>query len=76
MNAAEAIPIVLRLASALDLEHGLISLPSGRYERAQILRALYEAISALERMADLDRDEALSAAFAAGRLWERSCHGD
>ena len=58
MNASEALGIVRALASGVDPVTGDAFPAESAYQRAQIVRALYEAASALERSARFERKRA------------------
>ncbi len=55
MNAAEALSVVRSLANGVDPESGEVFPADSVYQRAQNVRALYEAASALERQERSDR---------------------
>ena len=55
MNASEALGIVRSLASGVDPVTGDAFPEESAYQRPQIVRALYEAVAALERSARFSR---------------------
>ncbi len=58
MDSAQALAVVRSLANGVDPESGEIFPPDSTYQRPQIVRALYEAASALERQERFDRRRA------------------
>ena len=50
MDQAQALEMVRSLANGVDPESGEIFPPESAYQRPQVVRALYEAASALERI--------------------------
>lgn len=58
MDAAQALAVVRSLANGVDPESGEIFPPESTYQRPQVVRALYEAASALERQERFDRRKA------------------
>src|SRR5882672_6131642 len=81
MDSVQALAVVRSLANGVDPESGEVFPPESAYQRPAVVRALYEAASALERFerckAQLpqktgepwseDEDRKLLAAFDAGR---------
>src|SRR5216683_1903954 len=81
MDSVQALAVVRSLANGVDPESGEVFPPESAYQRPTVVRALYEAASALERIerrkAQLpqktgepwseDEDRKLLAAFDAGR---------
>ncbi len=55
MDAAQALAVVRSLANGVDPESGEIFPAESTYQRPQIVRALYEAASALERIDRFER---------------------
>jgi hypothetical protein len=55
MDQSQALAVVRSLANGVDPESGEIFAPESAYQRPQIVRALYEAASALERIERFDR---------------------
>ena len=55
MQSAQALAVVRSLANGVDPESGEVFPPQSVYQRAQIVRALYEAASALERVERFER---------------------
>jgi hypothetical protein len=55
MDATQALAVVRSLASGVDPESGEIFPPDSAYQRPQVVRALYEAATALERIERFDR---------------------
>lgn len=55
MNAAEALSVVRSLANGVDPETGEVFPADSVYQRAQTIRALYEAADALENMEKKER---------------------
>jgi hypothetical protein len=58
MNQAQALAIVRSLAAGIDPESGEVFPPESSYQRPQVVRALYEASAALERIERFDRRRA------------------
>ena len=55
MQSAQALAVVRSLANGIDPETGEVFPPQSVYQRPQIVRALYEAASALERVERFER---------------------
>ena len=55
MDQSQALAVVRSLANGVDPESGEIFPAESAYQRPQIVRALYEAASALERIERFDR---------------------
>jgi len=55
MQSAQALAVVRRLANGIDPDSGEVFPPDSAYQRPQIVRALYEAASALERVERFER---------------------
>lgn len=55
MEHAQALAIVRSLANGVDPETGEVFPPESTYQRPQVVRALYEAAGALERIERFDR---------------------
>ncbi|TAK85586.1 MAG: hypothetical protein EPO20_11320 [Betaproteobacteria bacterium] len=55
MDAAQALAVVRSLANGVDPETGEVFAPETPYQRPQVVRALYEAASALERIERFER---------------------
>ncbi len=55
MDQAQALAVVRSLANGVDPESGEVFPPESAYQRPQIVRALYEAATALERIERFDR---------------------
>ncbi len=55
MDAAQALAVVRSLANGVDPESGEIFPAESAYQRPQVVRALYEAAGALERIERFDR---------------------
>src|SRR6478735_6696625 len=55
MDAAQALTVVRSLANGVDPESGEVFPPESAYQRPQVVRALYEAASALERIERFER---------------------
>jgi hypothetical protein len=49
MDCAQALAVVRSLANGVDPESGEVFPPESSYQRPQVVRALYEAATALER---------------------------
>src|SRR5437773_2263261 len=58
MDSAQALAVVRSLANGVDPESGEVFPPESVYQRPQIVRALYEAATALERIERFDRRKA------------------
>ncbi len=58
MDQAQALEMVRSLANGVDPESGEIFPPESAYQRPQVVRALYEAASALERIERFERRRA------------------
>jgi hypothetical protein len=58
MDQAQALELVRSLANGVDPESGEVFPPESAYQRPQIVRALYEAASALERIERFERRRA------------------
>ncbi len=68
MNTSEALGVVRSLANGVDPASGEIFAPDSPYQRADTVRALYSAISALEKFERTDRRKAQLPAKA-GNPW-------
>jgi hypothetical protein len=55
MDAAQALAVVRSLANGVCPESGEVFAPESPYQRPQVVRALYEAATALERIERFDR---------------------
>src|SRR5260370_29534638 len=55
MESAQALAVVRSLASGVDPESGEVFPPESTYQRPQVVRALYEAATALERIERFER---------------------
>ena len=55
MDAAQALTVVRSLANGVDPETGEVFPAESTYQRPQVVRALYEAASALERIERFER---------------------
>src|ERR1041385_3508358 len=55
MDAAQALTVVRSLANGVEPESGEVFPPESAYQRPQVVRALYEAASALERIERFER---------------------
>ena len=55
MNQTEALSVIRSLANGVDPESGEVFAADGVYQRAQTVRALYEAAEALERAERFER---------------------
>ena len=55
MEATQALAVVRSLANGVDPESGEVFPPESAYQRPQIVRALYEAATALERIERFER---------------------
>lgn len=58
MDQAQALAVVRSLANGIDPESGEVFPPDSAYQRPQVVRALYEAATALERIERFDRRRA------------------
>src|SRR3954468_21974270 len=58
MDSAQALAVVRSLANGVDPESGEVFAPESAYQRPQVVRALYEAATALERQERFDRRKA------------------
>jgi len=58
MDQAQALALVRSLANGVDPESGEVFPAESAYQRPQIVRALYEAASALERIERFERRRA------------------
>jgi hypothetical protein len=58
MDQAQALAVVRALASGVDPESGEVFPPDSAYQRPQVVRALYEAATALERIERFERRRA------------------
>ena len=58
MESAQALAVVRSLANGVDPESGEIFPPESAYQRPQVVRALYEAATALERIERFERRKA------------------
>jgi len=58
MNQTEALSVVRSLANGVDPESGEVFPSESPYQRAQTVRALYEAATALEKMEIKERKKA------------------
>jgi hypothetical protein len=58
MDQAQALVLVRSLANGVDPESGEVFPPESAYQRPQIVRALYEAAAALERIERFERRRA------------------
>src|SRR6266550_4381646 len=55
MESAQALAVVRSLANGVDPESGEVFPPESAYQRPQVVRALYEAATALERIERFER---------------------
>jgi hypothetical protein len=55
MDSTQALAVVRSLANGVDPESGEVFPPESAYQRPQIVRALYEAATALERIERFER---------------------
>jgi hypothetical protein len=55
MDAGHALALVRSLANGVDPESGEVFPPESAYQRPQVVRALYEAATALERIERFER---------------------
>jgi hypothetical protein len=58
MDQAQALEMIRSLANGVDPESGEVFPPESAYQRPQVVRALYEAASALERIERFERRRA------------------
>jgi hypothetical protein len=58
MDQAQALTVVRSLANGVDPESGEVFPPESAYQRPQVVRALYEAASALEQQERYHRRKA------------------
>ena len=58
MEQAQALAVVRSLANGVDPESGEVFPPDSAYQRPLVVRALYEAAAALERMERFERRKA------------------
>ena len=58
MDQAQALAVVRSLANGVDPETGEVFPPESAYQHPQVVRALYEAAAALERMERFERRRA------------------
>src|SRR5882672_2914376 len=58
MEQAQALAVVRSLANGVDPETGEVFPPESAYQRPLVVRALYEAATALERIMRFDRRKA------------------
>src|SRR5678809_128961 len=58
MDAAQALTVVRSLANGVDPESGEVFPQESAYQRPQVVRALYEAATALERVERFERRKA------------------
>ena len=58
MDSAQALAVVRSLANGVDPESGADFPPESAYQRPQVVRALYEAANALERVERFERRNA------------------
>src|SRR6266581_2087599 len=58
MDQAQALAVVRSLANGVDPESGEVFPPESAYQRPQVVRALYEASTALERIERFERRRA------------------
>src|SRR5712672_742492 len=55
MDSAQALAVIRSLANGVDPENGEVFPPESAYQRPLVVRALYEAAAALERMERFER---------------------
>jgi hypothetical protein len=55
MDAAQALAVVRSLANGVDPESGEVFPPESAYQRPQVVLALYEPATALERIERFER---------------------
>ena len=58
MESTQALAVVRSLANGVDPESGEVFPPESAYQRPQVVRALYEAATALERIERFERRKA------------------
>jgi hypothetical protein len=58
MDQTQALAVVRALANGVDPETGEVFPPESAYQRPQVVRALYEAAAALERIERFERRKA------------------
>jgi len=58
VDSAQALAVVRSLANGVDPESGEVFPPESAYQRPQVVRALYEASTALERIERFERRRA------------------
>src|SRR5258705_13858531 len=58
MEQSQALAVVRSLANGVNPESGEVFPPDSAYQRPQVVRALYEAATALERIERFDRSRA------------------
>jgi len=58
VDSTQAIAVVRSLANGVDPESGEVFPPASAYQRPQVVRALYEAATALERIERFERRKA------------------
>ncbi len=58
MDSAQALAVVRSLANGVDPESGEVFPPESAYQRPQVVRALFEAATALERAGRFERPKA------------------
>lgn len=58
MDSAQALVVLRSLANGVDPESGEVFPPESAYQRPQVVRALFEAATALERVARFERRKA------------------
>jgi hypothetical protein len=58
MQSAQALAVVRSLANGVDPESGEVFPPESAYQRPQVVRALYQAATALERIDRFERRKA------------------
>jgi hypothetical protein len=68
MEQAQALAVVRSLANGVDPESGEVFPPESAYQRPLVVRALYEAAAALERMERFERRKAQMPAKT-GEAW-------
>ena len=68
MEQAQALAVVRSLANGVDPETGEVFPPESAYQRPHVVRALYEAAAALERMERFERRKAQMPAKT-GEAW-------
>src|SRR6266576_2250395 len=74
MDSVQALAVVRSLANGVDPESGEVFPPESTYQRPQIVRALYEAATALERIERFVRRRARAAGVVGcARAHDGSC---